>query len=61
MNTTPRTKLPVVEAAKKLGVTRSYVTRLLRGKKIKGRKITEVVWEVDCASLEKYMRSHQCN
>jgi hypothetical protein len=61
MNTTRSNPIPVIEAAKTLGVTRSYVTRLLRARKIKGRKITEVVWEVDSVSLEKYRKDHQCN
>ena len=48
--------IPVVDAAKMLGVTRSYVTRLLRTKKLSGRKITDVVWGVDAKSLAKYKR-----
>jgi hypothetical protein len=61
MNTQKPAAIPVIEAAEKLGMTRSYVTRLLRQKRIAGRKITDVVWEVDVASLEKYRRSCKCN
>jgi hypothetical protein len=60
MNTNPAKKaVPVVAAAKALGVNRSYVTRLLRSGKLAGRKLTSVVWEVDAASLEK-LRAARC-
>lgn len=61
MNTAYDKSVPVVEAAKAIGVTRSYVTRLLRAGRLKGKKITSVVWEVDSVSLEKYRKDHQCN
>ena len=61
MNKSPRNAVPVVEAAKILGVTRSYVTRMLRDRRLKGRKITNVVWAIDGDSLEKYRRVHACN
>ena len=60
MNKSPRNAVPVVEAAKILGVTRSYVTRMLRDRRLKGRKITNVVWAIDGDSLEKYRRVHAC-
>lgn len=61
MNKRPPNAVPVVEAAKILGVTRSYVTRLIRNRKIKGSKITDVVWGIDAKSLEEYRRVHECN
>jgi hypothetical protein len=58
--TVPQKTIPVIDAARRLGVTRSYVTRLLRRKRLVGVKITSVVWGVDANSIEKYLRSGKC-
>ena len=50
--------ISVAEAATMLNWTVSYIRRLLREKRIEGRKINDRAWMVSRASVEAYATAH---